>query len=181
MINLIPPDAEKTVKREYLVRISSVWLYLFAAACVIVAVLYIPTYLLLSSQLKAYEGEFASVSIQAGEFKEAETALKNTNVIIDFLAKEERTPLFSTVLETIEGITPEAITLDGYTLSRKNGALGALTVSGEAKNRASLAQFRSALEAHKLFKTATLPLSNLTKDKDIPFAISIIPEDGEGI
>jgi hypothetical protein len=175
MINLIPPDAEKAVKHEYRIRVVTVYLFLLALACMILTILHIPTYLLLRAQLRAYEGEFATMSVQTSEYATAEKALKNANTVIDTLSKEERQPLFSSVLA--ESIMPKGITPEGYTFTRKNGALGGITVSGTSIDRASLSQFRKAIEEHKRFKTATLPIANLAKDKDIPFSISIIPED----
>jgi hypothetical protein len=46
---------------------------------------------------------------------------------------------------------------------------------GTADTRAHLSAFKNALEAHTLFKVASLPLSNLAKDKDIDFSITITP------
>ena len=176
MINLIPPDAQKQVQREYWIRVVSVWFFLLGTAFVLVALFYVPTYLLLQLQLTGYAAEYADVTSQTGEFKDAEVAIKHANEIAILLTNEKKEVLFSTIISEIEKITTEGITINSFALSRKGVDLNTIAVTGIAKTRANLSNFQSAIENNILFKSASLPLSNLTKDKDIPFSITITPK-----
>ena len=90
---------------------------------------------------------------------------------------EKKEVLFSTIISEIEKITTDGITINSYALSRKGDELNTIAVTGIAKTRANLSNFQSAIENNVLFKSASLPLSNLTKDKDIPFSITITPKN----
>jgi hypothetical protein len=67
------------------------------------------------------------------------------------------------------------VQVESYAFERKGVALGKVVVSGVAANRTGLTAFKNAIESDKLFKLATIPLSELAKDKDIPFTLSITP------
>ena len=179
MINLIPPDAKKQVKREYWTRVIVVWLFLSGSAFLIIALVHAPVYWLLHMQLQAYQDEYSQVTDQTEEFKQAETAIVNTNTVIDLLATPPTSVLFSDVIKEIEKAATiiDGVTVSNITLTRKADALGTITVAGQAATRAGLATFRDALEDNSLFKKASLPLANLAKDRDIPFSITVTPHD----
>jgi p-aminobenzoyl-glutamate transporter AbgT len=81
MINLIPPDAQKEVRREYWIRVVSVWLVLVGVAFVALTIVQVPIYILLKNQLAAYQSDFASASDRQEQFSEAKTALERANAV----------------------------------------------------------------------------------------------------
>ncbi len=176
MINLIPPDAEKEVRKEYWIRVLSVWAFLLGSAFLIIALLNVPLYQLLASQSAAYQVAYTTASEQTNEFKNAEESIKNANTVATLLTQKTSRVAFSKVLETIEGLVPEGVTIESYSFTRKGDALSTISVAGTSATRASLSEFRLAIEGDPLFKTATLPLSDLAKDKNIPFSLSITPQ-----
>ncbi len=48
-----------------------------------------------------------------------------------------------------------------------------LEINGIAATRASLSAFRVRLESHESVKAVELPLSNLVKDTDVPFSLTV--------
>lgn len=179
MVNLIPPDAQKQVNREYWIRVCSVWLFLLGSAGVMVVLLYIPSYLLLQTQLKVKQSAHAEVNNQAEQFKQAEEAFTHSNEVAQLLLSSKEEVAFSFVMDEIQKIAPEGIVVTNFSFTRKDTKLEIVTISGQADARASLSRFREALELHPLFKVASLPLSNLAKDRDIAFTISIVPRNKE--
>lgn len=175
MINLIPPTAQIQVQREYWIRAVSVWLLLCGSAFLIVALLYIPTYVLIQAQLKTHQQEYSEVTNEAEQYTDAEAAILHSNDIATLLTSEKKEVLFSFVIGEIEKSAHAGIAISSFTLSRADQVLSSITITGQADTRASLSQFRDTLESNALFKTATLPLSNLAKDKEIPFSITVTP------
>ncbi|MFT5849764.1 MAG: hypothetical protein ACI9H6_000580 [Patiriisocius sp.] len=174
MINLIPPQAKKQVKVEYTVRAISMLLVLFTAALVIVGVLLVPTYVLIHSQLITYEAQYSEITELANSYEELEKAVTVTNIISTALMTAQSELLFSDIVTEIQTLAVGNVELESFRLSRTEGLIADIQVSGEARSRASLVAFRDALEEDELFESAALPLSNLAKDVEIPFNISIV-------
>lgn len=175
MINLIPTEALHDIKREYWIRVFSVWAFLLGSAFFIVAILHIPVHSLLRAQKEGYQQAYTIATEQTGEFKVAEEAIKNSNAVASLLTKKDEQVLFSSVLTTIDTLVPKGVQVASYTFERKGVELGQIKVSGSADSRTSLSAFKNAIESDALFKLATIPLSDLAKDKNIPFTLSITP------
>jgi len=173
MINLIPPDAQKQVKREYKIRVASVWLYLLGSAFLIIAILYAPTYVLLRSQLSSFSEEYAQANTQDETFKELETAINAANETAKLLNTSSNMVLFSTIISELESLTTNGVDITNFMMSREGSVVNSIVINGDAVSRSSLSSFRDAIEASELFESATLPLSNFAKDRDIPFSITI--------
>lgn len=176
MINLIPPSAESNVKREYWIRVVSVWMILIASAFVIVAVLNGPVYVMIRGQLNAYQSEYNAASIENEVFKVSEDALKQANMVGTLLLASQKTTSFSSIIAELEALTGEDVVITEYLLSRTDNKLGPIVIKGEARSRLVLSSFQEVLEESELFEKAELPLSNLAKDREIPFSITITPQ-----
>ncbi len=177
MINLIPPSAKKQVRKEYWVRVFSVWMMLVASSFVIVAFLHMPTYVLIKSQLAVFANEFTEASVQNEAFKEAEATVVQSNQIATLLASDEKVTLFTTLIEVLETLAGSKVTINSFIFQRDNNTISPITISGQAYSRQSLVAFSEAIKTNKLFESAEIPLSNLAKDRDIPFTISVIPKN----
>ena len=175
MINLIPPHAQKQVKREYWVRVVSVWLFLIGSAFLIVVILAAPIYVLIRSQLQNFLQEYTEAANESQSFNQSEAAIKNANDMAVLLAKADTSVSFSSTIESLQKLMGADVSIDSFTLARKNGALDTITITGIARSRLALSNFKDAIEKDEHFKSATLPLSDLAKDKDISFTMTIEP------
>jgi hypothetical protein len=177
MSNLIPPQAHTQVKNEYRLRVLTVWLVLFGSACLVVAVLNAPLYVLIRGQLDAYLTEFAQANVESESFKESEVAVTRANTIGILLSGTKKQEVLSDVIAEIESQSGDGISLTEVELSRnEDGTLKPIILKGIADSRLSLTTFQANLEKHALFKKANLPLSNLAQDRDISFSITLEPE-----
>jgi cytochrome bd-type quinol oxidase subunit 2 len=175
MINLIPPEALKEVKKEYWIRVFSVWAVLVGFAFLIIAILHVPVYHLLGTQKDSYQDAYTTANEQTSEFKIAEDSIKNANAVATLLTKKNEQTPFSYVIATIDSLVPNGVVIASYSLTRKDGGLSTIAISGVATGRSTLTSFKNAIENDPLFKVASIPLSDLTKDKDIPFTLTIMP------
>ncbi len=173
MVNLLPEVAKQQIVTEYHVRVLSVWLALLTAAFIVLTALLAPVGLLVELQLRAYGETFARVSADNTTYAEAEAAVVAANT----LARElDRVDTFATLWDVVllvNTLASEAITIESVSLARTDGVVESMTVTGVADTRATLAEFRDAIEANERFVSADLPLSNLAKDRDITFSIEI--------
>jgi hypothetical protein len=177
MTNLIPPQAHTQVKNEYRLRVLTVWMILFGSACLIVAVLNVPLYVLIRGQLDAYLTEYAQANVESESFKGSEVAVTRANTIGILLSGTKKQEVLSEVIAEIEAQSGVGISLTEISLSRTEaGALNPILIKGIANSRLSLTTFQENLEKHPLFKKANLPLSNLAQDRDISFNITLDPE-----
>lgn len=175
MANLIPPAARKKVKTQYWFRVASVWMFLVATACLMVSLLQLPAYVLVSGQLEAFDESFKEAAKDNEEFTFSKAAIERSTEIGLVLKSQHENSGFSEVINALENMTNDEVEIYTFKVLREEGKISVITISGQAKSRTSLADFKNTIESNQLFETAILPLSNLAKDKDIPFQISIEP------
>lgn len=174
MINLIPPHARKQVQFEYWVRVFSVWLLVIAVALAMVLVFLLPAYVLINSQLSAYQETYKQASEQDASYKELEAAVRTANAKAQQLLVGSDRLHFTEVLTEIETLAGAAVSIESVDMDRTDlGTIDALQVRGTAATRAALAAYRDAIEEQALFESAVLPISNLAKDRDVPFTITV--------
>lgn len=173
MINLLPPHARKQVKIEYWIRAVSVWILLVTCACLAVGLLLFPSLVLISSQLALYDDEYAAASSQNESYGKIAAEIDIANQISAKLMEVERAPLFSGLLMEIDAVANEDIAVKSIVMERTNGTVESIIMTGEAVSRVALVEFRDELEKHARFDSVELPLSNLAKDKEVPFSITV--------
>lgn len=179
MINLIPPDARKAIRREYWIRVVSVWMILLGAALLMIALLKIPTLVLVSTQLDAFSIAYIEAQEQDKSLKEAEAKIKRSNEIALVLVRSTNDPVFIPVVEALDTLAGEDVKIFNFVITQERGQLSTILIIGNASTRISLARFSDSVEAHPRFLEADVPISNLAKDKDINFSITIIPEKSQ--
>jgi len=174
MINLIPPHARKTVKVEYWIRVISVWMLLFACACLIVCILFVPSAVVIRSEILLVESSFQDASDRNSAYKQLEDDIKIANSISTQLTTRPDDGLFTKLTSELRGLMQPGVVLDSISLGRTEGVVETVKITGEAGSRTYLASLKDRIEAHPSFESADLPLSNLAKDIDIPFSITIV-------
>ena len=175
MANLIPPDAKKDIVIEYWLRVATIWCILLACAIVVVALLKIPTFVLVHSQLRAFSGAYDSAKEKEISFNEAQDIIISANQLSTLLAAHSTTTTGSEIVDILDDIAGSGVTISSYNITWDDMTMSAVLISGQASTRLALSNFSKDIEAHPLFEEADLPISNLAKDRDIPFNITIIP------
>jgi hypothetical protein len=174
MINLIPPDARAQVAREYWIRVVSVWVILLSVAGVIVGVLCMPSLVLVQSQLDAFGSAFQIAHTENDIHDELEAEVRVANSIARVLLSTEADPLFSSLIVSLNDVAGSDVVIRSINMVRTDQKVEEVHIMGVADSRTALVQFRDALEGQGTFTSAALPLSNLAKDKDVPFDMTIM-------
>jgi len=171
MINLIPPAAKKKVVAEYWLRTASLWGFLVGSALFLIATLFIPLNLYVANQ-EEYLAAILNTNQAEQVNQQQNTALltrANQQATILLSSKQEYTMV--ELLPLLRAMGGDAIVFGEIALTQIKDPV--LTVNGTAINRLALVQFRDSLEAQTNFLKVDLPISNLIKESDVPFLITI--------
>lgn len=173
MINLIPADAKKHLVREYWIRSVTVWFFLWTFVLVLGIALLVPSFVLLNLQVKAYSDSAETADEKNANFeavaKELEQASKTAAALGEYFSY---TPM-TAYIELLRGFESSAVSITQVGLERTGTEIGLVTLTGIAEDRQALAAFRNRMLEHELIETVDLPISNLAKDRQIPFELTI--------
>jgi hypothetical protein len=173
MINLIPKSAKKNIVTEYWVRVLSTWLMLWAFAIACGTAILFPSYILVSSQVTAYEDSADSASQKVADYESASVALiQASQQARDIVRQREAAPL-SSYVDLFMNLQGTNIFIDQFSLVQEETSILPVRISGTATNRQALASFRDRMLAHPLITEVDLPISNLANDKDIVFSLIV--------
>lgn len=174
MINLIPQTAKKKLRVEYWVRVVTVWFLLWSIALLVGALLLLPSYVLIGSQVTAYETSAAEAFEKVANHENTTDGLIAASRQAKMAVDEAEQPVLSSYVTLFEGLQDHTIQLNSIKLSRESNGVGPVILSGLADDRLALSSFRDRLLEEELVETADLPISNLTQDKDIPFNLTVV-------
>ncbi|MCA9366976.1 hypothetical protein KC887_01770 [Candidatus Kaiserbacteria bacterium] len=173
MINLLPADAKQGVLREYWVRVSTVWVLLLSGALIIGSVLFLPTYVLIGSQVDVYQQSAEQVSAEVASYEDVSTALVHANQEAIFLASEAKLDRFSDLVALFNSFESEDITFSTISMAREGTVMGIVSLDGTATDRQALARLRDELLAAPQVDAVDLPISNLARGTNIPFTMQV--------
>lgn len=173
MINLIPPQAKKSLLKEYWVRVFSIWLTLWSVILLLSAVVLLPTYVLIGTQVDVYKNSAEQASQKVAGFQDVSKDLVLASQEARFLVDESLLPDLSDYVTLFEELRGVDIELNKISIMRDGSDMRPASISGLAKDRQSLASFRDRMLADSQIIDVNLPISNLTRDKDINFTITV--------
>ena len=173
MTNLIPPAAKKSIKIEYWIRVLSVWFLAWAGALLVGVFVLVPAYVLITSQAKVYSQSTDLISQEKDGFAAVSTGLAQANAQAGFIIGGFSLPRFTEYLTLFKGLENDEVQLTEIGISRNEKGIQPVLISGEASSRQALAAFRDRLLAQSQVTAVDLPISNLAKDKDITFSLTV--------
>lgn len=119
--------------------------------------------------------QFNTVQAEQDLREEAEAEVIKANEIVTLLDDTEETPNeFSNFVYDLDVMSGGGVDITQFSFNREEGDLKSIGLIGQAADRVSLSNFRDALEDDDRFLSADLPISNLAKDSDITFSMTIV-------
>lgn len=173
MINLIPPSAKKSIQTEYWLRVLSVWCTLWSVALLMGSAVLVPSYVLIVSQVKVYADSAQEASQKILDFENVSKDLGRSSQQAGTLLLGLKQPLMSEYISRFKELEKPGINISKITMSRNETGLAGAQIAGQAENRQALADFRDRLRGEATIAGVDLPISNLAKDKDIQFALTV--------
>ncbi|NCN52756.1 hypothetical protein GW943_03040 [Candidatus Parcubacteria bacterium] len=173
MTNLIPPIAEAVIRKEYRLRVFSVWALLLAVVAILSGILLVPTYVLVESQQKALSLQSSSTQVETAKALEADVQI--TNTLVKKLAIDESEIQFADLITRITETGGTKIELRGFQIVRSTDTKQGMTmqVRGLAVSREALKDFQSRLEAFPEITAVAIPLSDLVRSTDVSFTAMV--------
>ena len=172
MINLLPESEQKKLAREYAARVGIV-LAAFLSGVLLLGILFlIPAYL---SARAAYDAAMTRLGAldQAAVAKQIETARRANDLDQKLtLLKVPSKLSAATVLEKLTAKRTLGISITNISYDRRSMGTK-LDVQGVSASREALIGFVKNLKSEQAFAEVYSPVSNLVKDRDINFTISI--------
>ncbi len=169
MINLLPTQAKKVVRREHNMRLVAVFLLTLSFACLILLLMSVPTWLMLNYQTIGEEKDQTLLNEIAEERARAEKELSETQRIIEHLSRKPSSRSHTAIIESLDELGGDEVSIDQFNFDAK----GKLLLTGIASTRVSLSSFRDRVEESDDFKSVELPLASLVQDSEAAFTMTI--------
>ncbi len=182
MINILPIDDRKEIKKEYFRRFIAVSLVLLGATFAMAIVMLLPTVLFLSDYEQNYKDQLAYTSS-----KLADAGLSEIKPFVDELNRKTKILTDTNGFQSTSRVAGEILSLGGPGVAissfsmRVDGKKELVSVSGQSATRKNLLDFLDNLKKCKAlplngcvpFESIVSPVSNILKDKDISFSITM--------
>jgi len=173
MINLIPPEGQKSVRKEYTLRVLATMSFLFGFIVVLLSVAHIPTYVLVGAQINDLDAITAQDIERDEAIRIVEDEVKLTRSIIAQFKRNQGITNPTNIFYEINSRSSDEILFKAFILQSGNKNTRTVQVQGVATTREALAQFKTSLESSSLFSQAEIPISDLARDTELPFTITI--------
>lgn len=178
MFNVLPQEEKIALAKEYKFRRLIVLALLFVISFAIGLVLLFPSYLISSMNhrdtVKALEEVEAQLNTGTTKVITPEETRKLKDQISVINASKNSNSVFALYSLILESKTASISILNlKYQLGPASDVPTTILVTGRATTRDSLTQFQRNLEAKTEFSSVDLPISNLAKESNISFTLTI--------
>lgn len=176
LTNLLPPERQRSLFREHVLRMCVVAVVLAIVLTLVSAVLLFPTYVFLSKSYTIKEDRLVGIesAISSADGTAFSARLSALSGDVEVLTKLGSTRSVSEIVRTALAIPHLGIAISGLAYSPATGKnSGILAVSGIATSRDSLRNYQMALQGAPFSTSAVLPVSAYAKDSDIVFTITV--------
>jgi type IV pilus assembly protein PilM len=177
VINVLPIEEKKSIRREYWVRLMTISFHLISFIGVLAVLLLIPSYFLSVSKESLAEEKLEEFNRLNPEIStlNIDNTINDINAKLTFLTKNDLNPeitekVFGWVLKN----KPQGITFSQMLFSKRTDGSLALELHGVAGDRVALRDFKTILDSNPDYKEVNLPISNFLEKSDLIFTISII-------
>lgn len=176
MINLLPPNAKKVIKRDYVYRVAAVSFLSLASLFLVSILISIPSWYLLDLSEKAAGTHLSMAEAAKSTYAELANKVTETNKLIKHLENSLSEPKLANLVSELDDLSGSSISITEFIFNPD----GKVSLSGIADSRSDLSVFRDGLAADERFSGIDLPLSSLARDKDTPFTITFfLVSDGK--
>ena len=175
MFNLLPQQEQNDLNRDYRLRFAAIGLLLFGLLGVVSLAALTPSIFL------SYQKE--EVSLKSDELLKRDIASRSVDNLAEVLKFAEKQVMVlgtassspyihELVADVISNKTPQ-IKIAGIHAVRDGEDRVGLTITGRARDRDALFEFKRILERTTVFTEVTVPVSNFAAAADINFSILV--------
>lgn len=173
MVNLIPPRAKKSLVIEYWFRVMTVWSFLFGIVAILIILTTLPVYVLISARIDVYQETAAVAEQKLAAFTSVSEELTRSSQQAQIILSGRNDVSVSEIIQLFERLETDGITYSRVNITKEGEGVAPVLLSGQATTRQDLADFRDRLRAESLIKMVDFPISNLTKERNINFSMTV--------
>lgn len=175
MFNLLPDNLKSNIRAEYKLHKFILILTFVIFIQVSFLIFLFPSWLISLYREKEVTAQIeeinqSPVAINANSIS---SIIKSTNTKLKVINTTLEYPRLVPFIETIIAKKSENIHLVGIMFVNNGKSTGTFSLEGLSSTREALVSFVKNLESSGVFKKVDLPVSNLAKDKDIKFSMSL--------
>lgn len=176
LTNLLPPERQRALSRDYLLRLGVVAAILATALFISAGLLLLPSYVFLTQSAAAKEDRLAGLEsvLSTADEKALSAQLAALSSDAAVLTALGKTPSASATIRAALSVSRPGVVLSGFSYAPAAGKTPrTLALSGIAVTRDALRTYQLALQSAPFAVAANLPVSAYAKDSDIPFTITV--------
>jgi type IV pilus assembly protein PilM len=185
IVNVLPPEEKKSIRKEYWFRFFTILLNLFALTGVLATILLFPSYFFSRAQEKLIAGRLEAFNIENPNLTDSnvDKIISDINSKLDIISKAEIPfKISEKVLNNILSSRTNGITFSQIFFNKKTTKASKTAkamevyvseVRGVAKSRDALRDFKTALDSNPIFSLVELPASNFLEKTNLNFTIII--------
>jgi len=176
MLNLLPAQQKRELKKEYIFRLLSVILVVFSILSLLATALLFPNYMISKSKEAFFENELENFNKDNEDLssENLENIIEEINQSLVLLNKNNNNNMSaSDVVDIILKLKPNYIKIDQIFYTQKEGGINNIDIYGVAPDRKALNDFKTILEKSDKFSGIDLPISNFVKKTDVDFKITL--------
>lgn len=177
MANLITEKQKKTIRTEYIIRLSAASLLVAGLLGLFLLAYVVPYYVSVRDKDLKVAEQFQNVISAENKENVGESASRIVSTTLEELKTIEVYAQGNIIpseefIKIIENKNPD-IRLTRLSFNKIKKGQGQILVSGLAKNREGLVDFIEALKSKARFNSVDSPISDFAKDSDISFTLNI--------
>lgn len=179
MFNLLPENLRKKIVKEYKARLVVICILFIVLIQVSFLIFLFPSWLVSHYKEQNYslQSDELNKTLSTLDISSTTSFIKSFNTKIGIINDSLEYPKYVPLIDEILSKKTNSIRLSGIHYSVNSSTSGSITLEGIGDTRESLVAFSESLKTVEHFKKVDLPISNLAKDKNIGFTISISVEN----
>jgi Tfp pilus assembly protein PilN len=177
-MNLLPITEKEELKQKLKTRSWVVMLLLVVTAFILGLVMLVPSYFLALGNFSKISSENQLSSIEDEELIKTTLSLPEeiNNKLQVVQAVSNNTSAGDSIINIMKFL-PRGVIINSIVLNRNQESEDKkgtdITVAGTASTRDALMTFSNSLKSSNLFSEVLVPVSSLTRDKNLPFSIKL--------
>ena len=182
-MNLLPDTEKKLLKKGLNQRFLLVLCYTTMAAFMVGLVALLPGFLLARAKFFEVTSK-AGLAVVNGNDTKTKTLLSlpaEINEKLQIFQTNTPNPEIIQHISLIVSSAKSGITVRSFsfvkTMNQQGNQERIITIAGVALERKNLIDFADTLKRSELFASVDVPVSNLTKNRDLPFSVKLIIKD----
>lgn len=175
MLNFVLEKNKKNIIEEYFIRVFNIFLIFFLFSIILLITLLLPSVFYIKYENNIVSQQLLSIKDKVGNNNEDPIEIiKNTNFITKIIDSEIENYDFTGILEKVISLKNNNIKIHSFSIIKNSNNKIEIIIDGISKTRDSLTSFNKKLKESGLFEKVELPVSDLIKNIDSNFKITLI-------